>query len=236
METILDRYSWRARVLPVYLAVAPIPLALATILPGGLDLPLGGVAAVVLVPLSFLASQIGADFGKRLERRLWREWNGAPATRYLRHSNREYNMVTRERIHHRLRTIGLAVPSPEDEERDSVAADAHYESLVGELIRRTRDSSRFQFVFKALADYGFRRNLLGLKPIAVPIAALGLLSCLFRLCFICDPEKLPAVAITPALLTLGLLLAWLAWVNERAVALAADRYARFLLEAALDLE
>lgn len=236
MERKFDRYSWRARVLPVYLAVAPIPLALAATLPGGFDLPLGGAAAVVLMPLAFLASQVGADFGKRLEKRLWREWNGAPSTRFLRHSNKEYNQVTRGRVHQKLRAMGLVVPSPQDEERDADAADSHYEACVGELIRRTRDTSRFPLLFRALTDYGFRRNLLGLKPVALFIASFSLLSTLWRLCFEWDAGKPPAIAVTAALLTLGLLLTWLTWVNRKAVALAADRYARFLLEAALEQE
>ncbi len=229
-----DRYSWRARALPVYLTIAPIALVLAAILPHGLDLPLGGGAAVVFVPLAFLAGQLGADFGKRLERRLWRQWGGAPTTRFLRHSNDEFNQVTRERVHEKLRRLGLHVPSTLEQERDSPAADVHYESCTEELIRRTRDSARFPLVFKALTDYGFRRNLLGLKPLGVPIAIVALLGCVWSAWSGWDVGKPPAVAVGAALLTSGLLLTWLVWVNEKTVSLAANRYARFLLEAALD--
>ena len=70
METRFDIYSFRARVLPVYLTLAPVALLLAALVPGGLKLPLGGAAALVFVPISFLLSQVGADFGKRLEKGL----------------------------------------------------------------------------------------------------------------------------------------------------------------------
>lgn len=236
MGSQFDRYSWRARTLPVYMTIAPIALLLVAILPRGLDLPLGGAAAIVFVPLAFLAGQLGADFGKRLERRLWRRWGGAPTTRFLRHSNNEFNRVTRGRVHEKLRALGLDVPSANEEERDEQAADVRYESCTEELIRRTRDSAQFPLVFKGLTDYGFRRNLLGLKPLGLSIASVALLGCASSAWVGWDVEKPPAMAVGAALLTLGLLIIWLVWVNERTVSLAANRYARFLLEAALKQE
>lgn len=236
MESKFDRYSWRARALPVYMTIAPIALVLAAILPHGLDLPLGGAAAVVFVPLAFLAGQLGADSGKRVEKRLWRQWGGAPTTRFLRHSNHEFNQVTRERVHEKLRALGLHVPSTDEQERDAQEADVHYESCTEELIRRTRDSARFPLVFKCLTDYGFRRNLLGLKPLGLPIAIVALLACVWSAWVGWDVQEPPAVAVVAAVLTSGLLLSWLVWVNERTVSLAGNRYARFLLEAALEQE
>lgn len=236
MTAKLDRYSWHARALPVYLTIAPAVLALAALLPEGVNLQISGATAVVFVPLAFLAGQIGADFGKRLERRLWQRWGGPPTTRLLRHSNNEFNPVTQRRVHEKLRALGLYVPSADEEARDRQAADAHYESCTKELIRRTRDSARFPLVFKELTAYGFRRNLLGLKPLALPINIVALLGCVASAWIGWDPRQPPAVVIGAGLLNLGLLLVWLVWVNEETVSLAANRYAHFLLEAALDLE
>lgn len=236
MALKFDRYNRLARVLPVYITIAPIALALTATLPHGLDLPIGGAAAIVFVPLAYLAGQVGADFGKRLERCLWLKWGGAPTTRFLRHLNSEFNQITRERIHEKLRGLGLQVPSAGEQEQDVRAADLYYESCTEELIRRTRDKGQFPLVFKGLTEYGFRRNLLGLKPLGLPIAALALLACLWSAVGDWDPANPPAVAVGAALLTSGLLLSWLAWVNDKAVKIAADRYARFLLEAALELE
>ena len=67
---MIDSYSTRARMFPVYVTISPVILAIAALVPKGLDLPLAGATVIVLVPLSFLASQVGADFGKRLEKRL----------------------------------------------------------------------------------------------------------------------------------------------------------------------
>lgn len=230
-----DFYSQGARVLPVYLTMAPLVLLFMALLPEGLSLPVGGVSAIVLLPLSFLASQLGADFGKRLEKHLWHAWGGPPATRFLRHSNTEFNNVTRTRIHSRLRALGLAVPSKEEQAGDPVGADACFESCVEELIRRTRDPKRFPLVLKALTDYGFRRNLLGLKPLGVLVTVLSLgvsAGHAYRL-WHASHQLLP-IPVVASVGMLVLLLIWLTWVNDETVHLAAKRYARFLLEAAPD--
>src|SRR5882724_2532367 len=228
MAIHFDTYSFRARVLPVCLTLAPVVLLLAVLVPEGLKLPLGGAAAIVFVPISFSLSQIGADFGKRLEKRLWSNWGGPPTTRFLRHGNHEFNEVTRSRVHDKLRRLGLQVPTSEEHEQDGRAADEHYESCTEELIRRTRDQTKFPLVFKGLVDYGFRRNLLGMKTFGVILALASLAGAAWSAYSSWSPDKPPAVAIVAGVITAGLLLAWVAWVNERTVKLAANRYARFI--------
>ena len=235
MEIKFDRYSFRARVLPVYLTLAPVVLLLAAVVPEGLKLSIGGAAALVFAPISFLLSQVGADFGKRLEKGLWASWGGPPTTRFLRHGNHEFNEVTRGRIHAKLRQLGLHVPTSEEQEQDQRAADMHYQSCTEELIRRTRDTGRFPLVFKGLTEYGFRRNLLGLKVFGVFLTVAGGAGSAWSTYTAWTATNAPpAVSLVAGLITAGLLLAWLVWVTERTVKLSADRYARFLLEAALE--
>ena len=87
MAIKFDTYSFRARVLPVYLTLAPVVLLVAAVVPDGLKFPIGGAAALVFAPISFFLGQVGADFGKRLEKGLWTKWGGPPTTRFLRHGN-----------------------------------------------------------------------------------------------------------------------------------------------------
>lgn len=49
-----DAHSFRARVLLVYLTLAPVVLLLAAVVPEGLKLPIGGVAALVFAQASSL--------------------------------------------------------------------------------------------------------------------------------------------------------------------------------------
>ena len=237
MEIKFDTYSFRARILPVYLTLAPVVLLLAAVVPEGLKLPIGGAAALVFAPISFFLSQIGADFGKRLEEGLWTKWGGPPTTRFFRHGNREFNEVTRGRVHAKLRQLGLHVPTREEQEHDQTAADTHYQSCTEDLIRRTRDAKKFPLVFKGLTEYGFRRNLLGLKFFGVFLTFVGVAGSAWATYTAWNAStELPAVSLVAGLISAGLLFAWLVWVTERTVRLSADRYARFLLEAALEQE
>ena len=232
-----DTYSFRARVLPVYLTLAPAVLLVAAVVPEGLKLPIGGAAALVFAPISFFLGQVGADFGKRLEKSLWTKWGGPPTTRFLRHGNHEFNEVTRGRVHAKLRQLGLHVPTREEQEHDQTAADTHYQSCTEDLIRRSRDAKKFPLVFKGLTEYGFRRNLLGLKFFGVFLTVVGMAGSAWATYTAWNATtELPAAALVAGLIGAGLLFAWLVWVTERTVRLSADRYARFLLEAGLEQE
>lgn len=234
---MIDTYSYKARVLPVYFTLAPVVLLVATFVPAGLKLPLGSAAALVFIPISVFLSQAGADFGKRLEKRLWQEWDGPPTTRFLRHGNAEFNEATRRRVHEKLRALKLIVPTPEGQAKDRRTADTYLESCTEELIRRTRDRRKFPLVFKGLTDYGLRRNLLGLKPFGMAIALVGCVAS-----GLASYERWPVadehfdVAIVSGLICAALLFTWVSWVTKEGVKMMAERYARFLLEAALDLQ
>ena len=233
---MIDSYSTRARMFPVYVTISPVILAIAALVPKGLDLPLAGAAAIVLVPLSFLASQLGADFGKRLEKDLWNKWGGPPTTRFLRHGNSEYSAASRARVHAKLRGFGLSVPTEHEETGDQAGADTRWVACTEELIRRTRNKKNYPLVFKGLVEYGFRRNLLGLKSFGLPICVLSLIACAWSVWATWNSNEIAAVGVSTTLLSVSLILVWLFWVREDIVFISANRYARFLLEAALDLD
>ena len=70
---------------------------------------------------------------------------------------------------------GLALPSPEEERNDPEEADARLESANRWLLAQTTDHARFGLLFSENMNYGYRRNLLGMKPIALGLdtAAFG---------------------------------------------------------------
>ena len=232
---ILD-YSTYARAFPVYITIAPIALVLFAVLPEGFDWKLGGAASIILVPFSYLCKQIGGDLGRKRESALWAKWDGPPTTRFLRHGNNEFNVNTRNRIHDKLRSFGLYVPSQEEQNQNPQAADDFYESCVDELRRQTRDTDRFHLVFKGVKEYGFRRNIFALKPYGLPLVVVFFCVCLVMGFDDWSTEELSSLVLVPALINLGLIIVWLMWFTEKGVRLTADRYAHFLLEAALDLE
>lgn len=232
-----DRYTWGARVWPVYLTAVPAVLTVAATVPEGLTYPLAGASAIVFLPLSYFMSQVASDFGKRREPALWDSWGGPPTTRFLRHDNQEFNASTRARVHARLQALGLRIPTSREEEADRERAFEFYGSAVDELRRLTRDAERFPLVYKANIEYGFRRNLLGLKPGALAITALALVASGWSLLRGWHATGVVLlIPLTTILANTCVALLWLIGVRPATVRITADRYARYLLEAALDLE
>ena len=58
----------------------------------------------------------------------------------------------------------------EEEAADPTAADGLYQSAIDWLLEQTRDTRKFGMLLNENIDYGFRRNLLGLKPIALVVS------------------------------------------------------------------
>ena len=199
MNIKLDSYAYKARMLPVYIAISPMLLLLLALVPEAFKFQIGGAAAAFFVFLSFFLSQIGADFGKKLEKGLWHKWGGAPTTRFLRHGNSEFNEITRGLIHTKLRALGLHVPTPEEQDAAPDTADQYYGACVSEIIRHTRDVAKYPLVFKSLTEYGFRRNLLGLKCFGIPFALACFVCCSWLIYdFFIATKKVLALFYSPA--------------------------------------
>ena len=236
-----DTYSLVARILPGYIVIAPITLLL-IFAPADGQISFGGAALLIPI-IYFFSYQVGRDRGKRIEPRLWEKWGGAPVTRFLRHSNTEFNNDNRLMVHNFMRTIGHAVPSPEDERQNPESADYAYDMCGRTVIRKTRETEKFPLVFRSLITYGFQRNLYGLKPFGVTVNLLSLAACVAMIAVIqlgvTDAVILPTSTVPSASVAtaanVGLLLLWLIKVREQTVKRAADEYAYFLLEAALTL-
>ena len=221
------------------LAIVPVALFIAVILPEGLSLRglvLKFSPFVALAALSFVASQIGADFGRRLEKRLWVKWGGPPTTRFLRHRNQEYNEITRRAVHESLIGLGFRVPTAEEETHDPKFSDECYAACTAELRRLTRNKRSYPLVHKRLIDYGFRRNMLGLKWIGLATAAAVSILCASHILWNWNAIGLNGPLLVVGVVSAGVAIGWITLVNERAAFLGAERYANSLLEAARDME
>jgi hypothetical protein len=157
----------------VFLVVLP-PLILCLSLVPGLSAwnklwPLLGAAAVVI-----LVDQLGRDGGRRLQSALWDRWGGAPTTAALRHRDAP-NPVLLARQHERIAAIvGNALPTADEERADPAGADHAYEAAIAVLIARTRGRRKeYPLIFTENCNYGFRRNMLGLRPWGRLLAAVA---------------------------------------------------------------
>jgi hypothetical protein len=170
-ELVTDPYNRRARLQPALLAILPV-VAVALILYPGLEskaVPLVGIFAY-FGGAGWL-TQVGRERGKRLEKELFAHWGGMPSVALLRHRDDAINKTTKARYHAFLsaHVQGLRIPGPDDEAQDPSSADEVYASATDWLLSRTRDKQTFRLVFEENMNYGYRRNLWALRPIAIAV-------------------------------------------------------------------
>jgi hypothetical protein len=228
-----DQYTIRARVLPALLVALPAGLAALAWFPTGL--PGGSIIAGLLAwsGATVLVAQLGRDAGRRKQPELFRSWGGPPTTKRLRHAGKG-NRVTRERVHKKLATLmRKKLPSAAEEAADPGAADEAYEACVDFMKGRTRDRKKFNLVFEENCNYGFRRNLWGLKPIGLALAVAALAATAVLPVVQQGPLTVAGMrpALVPGAIILAILLAWIFIVTPRWVAVPAHAYAERLLEA-----
>ncbi len=231
---VFDAYTRRARLQPALLAILPIGIAVLVWFPNSLTE--WGVFASVLTSAGGMALlvRIARIRGKGIEPSLYERWGGKPTTVALRHRDTK-NAVLLARRHAQLQQIAkdIHLPTPEEETADPAAADAAYDASVAVLIERTRDRKRFRLLFDENCNYGFWRNLLGLRPFGIPSSLLGTAGIAFlihRHNFALEFKPLVALGID-----LLFLIGWLLLVRDATVRIAASSYSDRLLAACEDL-
>lgn len=225
---MVDDYSIRARLSPAMLALLPAILGAVALLPTQPRI-IGWVGGTILwAGVGSLLVQVARDRGARLQEKLFRDWGGSPTLQLLRFRVADDAKEMEER-HSSLRVLfpDLALPTRLVETKAPEQADLVYEQCISRLRELTRDAKTYPIVFAENVSYGFRRNLLGMKPIGLVMCALGVLPLLL------DATRQPhiswnvdaVVSLSGSLLMLG---AWLLVISPSWVRVAADRYAKAL--------
>lgn len=227
----LDVYVWQARRSAVMLTALTPALAMFAWLPR-FDW------ALLAPPLTFfgvfaLVTQVGRDKGKLKEEKLYEAWGGKPTTVMLRHRDSPLDPAALALLHESLaKATGVPAPSKRKEAGSPESADKVYEEYVRYLRDSTRDREKYPRVFEELVNYGFRRNLWGLKPIGIVLAAVASLAAVGATCWHHGHDHQPLAAAAAAV-NLVMLAAWVWWINPAWVRIAAQAYADRLIEVAL---
>ncbi len=227
---LFDAYSLKARVQVIFFVLFPVIISIIAWYPEAKSW--GGIAASFLAIcgiLAFLAIKI-SSIGNALQRKLYKEWGGAPTTIALRHHGN--NAYTIKRYHSWLNTKvpELLMPTIQEETDAPNDADQRYDSAIKFLREHTRDAKKYPLVKIELTNYGFSRNLLAIKYVGVILATIsvfinGTLIWFKHLTNIgSDIEKiveaLPQTQTGACLLSLIALFGWLLvtkhWVKTRA--------------------
>jgi hypothetical protein len=234
---IFDPYVLRARVAPV--AIASIPV-LAVVAPTVLELPLWsklwpivlGSGALVLI------EQLGRDRGRRLEPALWTSWGGAPTTQLLRYKHNPNPTLLMRRHQQITELTGINLPTEAEERANPEKADEVYVTATAAIKAKARvQSGKFPLIAAENASYGFRRNLLGYRGLAISAALEVAVICIVLLGVNLVGQQSMSF---PGLMTAGgvSIIASIFWwlvVRPEWARIPADAYAERLFEALEDL-
>jgi hypothetical protein len=224
-----DRYTLFARLFPAIIAAAPA-IVLAWVLVSWHSLSVThAVAGIALAVLLMVFADVARRRGKQIEPGLIERMGGLPSITMLRHRDPTLDEPTKERMLTILASkLGVAAPTPAQEEADPAAADSFYTRAGTWLRENTRDQKKFDILFNENVTYGYRRNLFALKWPALILNAVIVIACLIAYWYGL-PQKQQS-DLTPVFVIAFLHALYLAlFSSENSVREAARTYARQLL-------
>ncbi|MGH8227058.1 MAG: hypothetical protein ACREU3_03990 [Steroidobacteraceae bacterium] len=234
LDVQFDRYSLLARQRPALFMLFPILIAAAAVFPSLRSWWAALIACAGTCGVSVALSEFTQGAGKRLEAALIKSWDGLPSVAMLRHRDKRIDSITKTRYKVFLQDspAGLRFPSAAEEEADPGVADEVYRSATRWLLSQTRDIKRYALLFQQNISYGFRRNMLGLRPwgfgaSVVALTAVGTVAA-YQVIVGGPVDSARVVAILVAGGEFGF---WLIAVRPEWVRIAANAYALELLGA-----
>lgn len=238
LASITDPYDRQARLYPALLAGLPV-IVMMTVLYGSNSLFTAACTVAASCGGLYLLGNIARERGRRLEPTLFERWGGKPSTQLLRHRDQVIEAPTKHRYHVFLsRALNLQFPDEKEEEVNPLKADDVYQSAVRWLLNNTRDKNKYKMIFTENITYGFRRNALGLKWLAVLICLLttGWVIAFQNIMTFRDGLDINMASVSTAttislVVPLTMILVWLLFFTKENVRNAAFVYAETLLRA-----
>ncbi|MDL2216702.1 hypothetical protein LJB81_03080 [Desulfovibrio sp. OttesenSCG-928-M14] len=224
-----DSYTIRARLTPCL--VATLPLA-AAVLPY-YDKSYGwGFFSLLFIQISIaiLVAQFSRDAGKQIQNELFTD--KMPHICFLRFRDPQYSFEKKQKLHEILSYCCHSVQiSEETEKSDPKQADNVYSLWCDWLKQHVRKKESFYLVQEENINYGFRRNLYGLKRVWLLSLLLGILIFIINLF---ANSIIRAENITTFILILCSIFSYFRVTKEWTV-MAANEYASQLHLAALSI-
>ena len=226
VSKLIDVYTARARLLPGLLTVMPLAASVYAWDPGN---PLGwnGLGALFVgFGGTILLSFVARDLGKAAEKKLYKKWGGRPTELALMHSG-TMDAMLRTRRHKAIRVCfpDVEVPTQAEEAADRDAVYKRFTAITTLLIARARDKAKFPLLFEELCNYGFRRNMYGVRWLGGIIAAVMSIAIGLKLVGVFGTHtRLVIITLGIEVVNVGMLAAWILWVNEEAVRRGSDLY------------
>jgi hypothetical protein len=168
-----DAYSLRARLFPAIVSAAPAFAALALLISWksfGLS---NFIASLAILVLLYALADFSRARGRKIESKLYAERGGMPSITMFRRNDSTIDAGSKDRYRTFLAAkLGVAAPGAEEENTNQASADSFYAQCGNWLRENTRDTKKFPILFGENVTYGFRRNLLGVKWLALGLNAI----------------------------------------------------------------
>ena len=227
-----DHYSFRARLQPAFLALVPIAVGVVAWAQPGAKWVTALWSLLGAAGFTFFLANVARNRGKSIEPRLWESWGGTPTTQLLRHRG-EANPILRERWHLQLANLlGRPMPTAEEEAANPAAADALYEAGTKLLIGKTYNAKMHSFVYRDNVNYGFCRNLYGLRGLGIVASSIGAIASIGAGVYFITQGKAQLLPWACTGTCLAMLLWWFLTVTAAWVKVPAWNYACHLFAAA----
>ena len=228
--SLSDRYERKARLLPGLLLAAVPALTAGAVLQ---EFTAWYTAASSAVGVEFLAAIILGQFararGRRVEDRLWKSWGGPPSTRWLRPWDQTCSDQQKVKWRGAIKRLtGLSLPAsvPHGGSQDDV--DRQIADATRQLRYVLRDKPQAAILATHNEDYGFARNLCGVRWYWVALSLICLAGCGVALAFGARPYLGLAIAGAFSLASI-----FIACELPDYVKRCADRYAESLFATAI---
>lgn len=174
---IADAYERKARFFPALIVVLPV-----IVFTMSLKLPdegwftkllvTGGAGGALVVALAHMASAAGNRFGDDF----WKRHGGLPTARWLRASDAAHSTQQKQQWYEAIKRLtGLDIPAAvtaQPHEEDAIISDA-----IRQLRNQIRGKATAKMVDKHNEEYGFARNLAGLRWVMLGSSLIGAIGC-----------------------------------------------------------
>jgi hypothetical protein len=224
----LDRYDLMARLRPALFTLIPVFLVLGVRVPEVRTAAGAIIGAATACGVTYFLVLLARSHGRALEQRLGERAGRRHSARLLTLEDPTFARETKMRYHALLAKNGVTLSTLDEERADPALAFDRTRSAVDWLLINTKPDAKKTLLFDDNIAYGFMRNLRGLKPIAIGIDILMMVT---NGALIAMAWNDRAATFSAGLIEVGLLVVLALWaflVTEEAVTQASLAYAQRL--------
>ncbi|MCB9983626.1 MAG: hypothetical protein H6861_08165 [Rhodospirillales bacterium] len=235
MANFFDVYSLRARIAPAAIFLVPPLFLFLAWWPFDYNEQVFSILIAASTLILVLFSHVVRSLGQKAQIFLYEKWGGKPSVLALRHNNSLIDNPVKQRYHRILaeKISDVVMPSKKSETDNPTFADSQYNIASEWLLSNTRDKAKYPLIFAENVNYGFRRNMYGMKKYAIilyqPILMTNIVLLFEK--WITPTKHIDALNILSVISCAFLLTAWIFIVRPSWVKETADDFSRQLYKA-----